>query len=113
MAGYMDFVRRVADVALKDAHRRGMTIIESSDSASPSLRQNRKRSASTMIAGTARYVGLSSYAAGFAKGAQDAGKAGIMRNDAVLQKTWTFPVSVNDLVSPVDFACPNLEILEG
>lgn len=112
-AGFLDFYRRNARVVLKDAHSRGMNTVETSESESPSRAQIRKQSAATMIAGAARYVGFSAYASGFAKGAEDAGKTGIMRINGEKKQVFTFPVSSRDLVTPFDRACPTLEVLEA
>jgi len=111
VAGYLEFRRSFAAPALKDAGLRGMTMVDTSESATPSLIQIRKETATTQIAGTARRTGISAYAAGFSQGAEDAGFIGIMRK--ATKQTITFPVKPRDVVSPVDSLCPDLEVLEA
>lgn len=110
--GYVDFWRQNAQPTLKDAHSRGMNTLETSESEAPSLRQIRKESAKTFIAGASRHVGFLAYGAGFIAGAEDAGHTGIMRMDKD-KKVLTFPIAARDLVTPFDFACPQLEVVEA
>jgi len=111
VAGYLNFQRTFATPALKDAHSRGMTMVDTSESGAPSLSQIRAETAATQVSGSVRRTGISAYAAGFAQGAEDAGFIGIMRN--ATKQTITFPVKPRDVVSPVDSLCPDLEVLEA
>jgi hypothetical protein len=111
VAGYSKFRHAFAVLTLKDAHSRGMTMVDTSESDAPSLGQIRAETAATVVAGSVRRTGISAYAAGFAQGAEDAGHIGIMRTDT--KQAITFPVKPRDVVSPVESLCPDLEVLEA
>jgi hypothetical protein len=113
VSGFFAFLNTKAAISLKDAATRGMTIIDNSGQLSPNMQQIRMETANTLVSSTARFIAICAYVTGFAHGATDASKAGIVRVDGEEKKALTFPVDARDLVYPGDIYCPTLQVLEA